>query len=82
MRCLVLLLSLLLPRALEGKKYKDLNISSCPRNKQISIKQVNPVLGKINVSLNGGKGCRIKISLKKAVNTQVIIITHHGYICQ
>ena len=27
--------------------------------------------GKINVSLNGGKGCTVKIKLKKAINTQV-----------
>ena len=37
----------------------------------VEIKQTNPVGGKINVSLNGGKGCTVKIKLKKAINTQV-----------
>ena len=37
----------------------------------MEIKQTNPVGGKINVSLNGGKGCTVKIKLKKALNTQV-----------
>ena len=32
--------------------------------------------GKINVSLNGGKGCTVKIKLKKAINTQV---STHGH---
>ena len=54
-----------------ARKYKDVNVSSCPKSKRVSIKQSNPVSGKINVSLNGGKGCKVNISLKKAVNTQV-----------
>ena len=71
MMMIFLPLLLLLLHPVEGKKYKDVSISSCPRSKQITIQQTNPVSGKISVSLNGGSGCRIKISLNKAVNCQV-----------